>query len=30
VSTMLKTVSLSILFLLTLGVFIAAYATLPT
>jgi len=27
---MLKTVSLSLLFLLTLGVFIAAYATLPT
>jgi len=27
---MLKTVSLSVLFLLTLGLFIAAYATLPT
>jgi len=27
---MLKTVSLSLLFLLTLGLFVAAYATLPT
>jgi len=30
VSVMLKTVSLSLLFLLTLGLFVAAYATLPT